>query len=152
MNVPITYVCHPALNWNIGLVCEVEGDSMEPTLKRGDKVRVDMTKVNYRFGDIVLIDWGSTYVIHRLIIPKKSLTKGDNLRYADPNGLKVIGYVRSIDSFRERIRAIASLMEGRIPQETEHTCLKKMELRFWQRVKRSAWGKWNGRKERKRNI
>ncbi len=69
---------------------KIDGTSMEPYLKIGDYVRIQCGDRNFEEGELVLIDWGDTFVIHRLINRQNMLTKGDNLNTVDPLGLKIV--------------------------------------------------------------
>ena len=69
---------------------KIDGTSMEPYLKLGDYVRIQCGDRNFEEGKLVLIDWGDTFVIHRLINLQNMLTKGDNLNEEDPLGLKIV--------------------------------------------------------------
>jgi|GEM_PF-3834755 len=63
---------------------KIDGNSMLPFIKKGDIVFVQPKQNNFNFGDLVFIRWGDTYVVHRLLNKRKSLTKGDYLESFDP--------------------------------------------------------------------
>lgn len=69
---------------------KISGTSMEPNLKKDDYVRIQCGDWNFKEGELVLIVWGDTFVIHRLINQENMLTKGDNLDVADPPGLRIV--------------------------------------------------------------
>lgn len=71
-------------------VLRINGESMEPYLFRGDYVMVDPHNNSYKEQDLVLIDWGNQFVVHRLIDLKNLRTKGDNLSDLDPPGLPIV--------------------------------------------------------------
>lgn len=63
---------------------------MEPYLIEGDEVVVKRQNASYQVGDLVLIEWGSSFVVHRLVELEGMRTKGDNLSECDPLGFHVI--------------------------------------------------------------
>lgn len=69
---------------------KIAGTSMEPYLNTGDFVWIQCGNQNFEDGGLVLIDWGDTFVVHRLIDKQNMLTKGDNLDTSDPPGLKIV--------------------------------------------------------------
>lgn len=71
-------------------VLRINGDSMEPYLFRGDHVMVEPASNSYKEQDLVLIDWGDQFVVHRLVDSQKMRTKGDNLCDFDPPGLPIV--------------------------------------------------------------
>lgn len=68
---------------------KIQGTSMMPHIKEGERVIVKSNDKNYSFGDLVLIDYGD-FVVHRLLSVKTGMTKGDNLWKPDPQGLEII--------------------------------------------------------------
>lgn len=69
---------------------KIEGNSMYPYLQDGEYVTVHCEDKNFHEGDLVLIDWGDSFVVHRLIDINEMRTKGDNLSCLDPSGIQVI--------------------------------------------------------------
>lgn len=69
---------------------KIQGTSMHPYLRHGDSVIILCNEKNVRKGDLVLIDWYTKFIVHRLIDEEDMITKGDNLQYRDPSGLKII--------------------------------------------------------------
>ena len=78
-------------------ITSIEGISMLPRLQKGDRVLVDPNPEKYCVGDMVLIDWGKTYVVHRLVSLENMQTKGDNLDNLDPPNLKIVGKCKQIE-------------------------------------------------------
>lgn len=115
----------------------INGNSMYPNLKKGDRIIVDFAQTDYRFGDIVMIDWGTDFVVHRLICMEPMVTKGDNLQHPDPKGTKVVGYVRSINSFWEKVGVIVSAFEGKVSQK--QFIGRNVILKVSERIKQFLW-------------
>lgn len=82
------------LNKKGELQLTVHGNSMLPTLKDGDMIKVEKCN-EYRIGDIVvfhtIVEKQLKIIVHRVIFIRKTyvLTKGDNNDFVDP--IKVIG-------------------------------------------------------------
>ena len=81
----------------------VTGSSMQPLILKGDWVVVEpyLGVTEPQKGEIVLINRGSDFVIHRIskITDQEIVTKGDWARTPDPpvNPDKIIGYVVQIE-------------------------------------------------------
>lgn len=107
---------------------KINGTSMEPNLYKNDSVNVIFDQENYKFGDLVLIEWSNRFVVHRLINVKKMITKGDNLEYNDPINLKIVGKIKENKNCLIMIGAFFSKLEGR-------TKLKKFK-KLYSKIKR----------------
>lgn len=81
------------LNKKRELRLTVHGDSMLPTLKDGEMVKIE-ERDEYKIGDIIafytIIEKQLKIVVHRVILVRKTyvLTKGDNNNFIDP--IKVV--------------------------------------------------------------
>ena len=69
-------------------ILNITGWSMEPLIKKGDKVVVDRSKRDFEFGDIVVVSGNSKVFVHRLVAKDSHgaisfYTKGDASIYWD---------------------------------------------------------------------
>jgi signal peptidase I len=82
---------------------KVTGNCMKPLIQKGDWVLIEpiIAEVGLQVGEIVLIDRGVDFVVHRLIRINESeiLTHGDWSRFPDPpvKFEQILGYVVEIE-------------------------------------------------------
>lgn len=85
----------------------MRGGSMSPWLRVGDRLRLSAA-TEVRLGDIVLIDHGAHWLVHRVIGRRgcEVLTRGDSVRRADPTSdrERIIAIVRSAWRGGRRLR------------------------------------------------
>lgn len=93
---------------------------MLPSLQNGSIVNISVDWDCYKFGDIVLIEWGTIFVVHRLVDVRTMRTKGDNLTHFDPEGLKIVGFISSISTHSERLGTFLSKIEGQFYCNSKH--------------------------------
>ena len=74
-----------------GVVLDVTGDSMVPTLRSGDAVRVALGRGRMRFGDVLVFVQADSVVVHRYLGPARDRagrpclrTRGDGRSNLDP--------------------------------------------------------------------
>jgi hypothetical protein len=98
-----------ALRQGVAVVVDVVGRSMEPSLRPGDRVRVEPLRGVPRLGDIVLLAGPRSLVIHRVVfVARRDLRvvvyqMGDNTRRPSPVVLQeVVGRAVGLEGLAPR--------------------------------------------------
>lgn len=87
--------------YNKKLVITVNGNSMYPSLKEGDKVQIDFEREIHKMGDIILFESKGGYILHRIVKcfdDNTYITKGDNNYLVDEVIVSINMIVGSIDT------------------------------------------------------
>ncbi len=87
----------------------LQGDSMWPTLKDGQRIQCIFLEKDPELGDIIFFKENDEYIIHRVINLSPLITKGDRTyNYEFPS--QIFGIVHSENSFKRTKAYFSKLM------------------------------------------